>query len=306
MKKSIFYFCYLHRYAVEQAKGKELLPLYEQVIKYAAADGLDGIEILPEYQLVEEGGLDYAKKLKDLLDSEGVVCSCVSRGISALPDVKEAIKHLKYAVDLTKILGAPFLHHTFQGTFNMNDLPKDLTVYHNAEKHFVEMAREVAYYAGEQGLDCIYEDQGFFVNSPERLGELIHKIDMYNIGVCLDVGNSLFYDIPAEAFAGQFAPIIKHVHIKDYIKSEAASCPGRDWDRTISGNWLKNCLPGTGIVNLEKIFNILLSAGYDGFYSLENQDSVYNHSQEWADMEIGEAFNNVQHIYDRAAASLRC
>lgn len=305
MKKSIFYSCFSPRYNMEKAAGKELLPFPEQVIKYAKNDGLEGIEMLPAGDLFSDHGAEYAKKVRQLLDSEGIACACYSYGISMLNDPAYALDQMKRSVDIAKELGSPYLHHTFQCTFRRDDLPKELTVYKNAEKLFVDFGKEVAYYAGEKGLECIYEDQGYFLNTVERLGELISKIDMPNTGVCLDIGNSLFYDVLPESFAGAFAAITKHVHVKDYVRLTSAAYPGKGWDSTISGNWLKNCIPGTGIVNMEKIFSILLSAGYDGYFSLENQDAIYNLSKESADAEIAEAFNNIQRAYDRAKASLR-
>ncbi len=305
MKKSIFYSCYFPRYHKDETEGKKLLPVAEQVIKYAKEDGLDGIELLPVGDLCGDNAVEYSKKLRELIDSEEIQCSCYSYGISMLNDPKRALTLLKRSVDIAKELGSPYLHHTMQCTFKQSDLPKELTVYQNAEKIFVDVSKEVAYYAGEKGINCIYEDQGLYLNTVERLGELIHKINMPNTGVCLDIGNSLDFDIAPTAFAGAFAAITKHVHIKDLIRSEASSCPGKGWSASASGTWLKNCVPGTGVVDMEKIFNILLLAGYEGYFSLENQNSIYNLSDKEADADIAVSFENIQKAYNRAKALLR-
>lgn len=305
MKKSMFCSIYYPRYRMEQAQGKELLPYPEQAIIYAKNDGCQGIEMLPCGDLFSDHGVEYAKKVREIHDREGIPCVCYSYGISYFPDPEYALKQMKTSVDIAKELGSPFLHHTFQCSLNMNVLPAEYTVYSNVEKLFVEFGKEIAYYAGERGLSCIYEDQGFFVNTVDRLGSLISKIDMPNTGVCLDIGNSLFYDVPAEAFAGAFAKLIKHVHVKDYIINESAAYPGKGWDYTISGKWLKNCLPGTGAVNMERIFSILLSEGYDGFFSLENQDYIGGLTDEYKDSEIIDSYNAMQKAYDNAKASLR-
>lgn len=305
MKRSLFYSCYFPRYNKEKREGKDLLPIAEQVIKYTKADGYEGIELLPVGELIGDSGVEYSKKLREMLDSEGVVCPCYSYGISMLGDPHKALLQLKKSVDIAKELGSPYLHHTFQCTFNQADLPKELTIYPNAEKIFVEIGREVAYYAGEKGIECIYEDQGLYVNTVERLSELIHKIGLPNTGVCLDIGNSLDFDVKPEAFAGAFAEITKHVHIKDLVRCDADSCPGSGWSASVSGTWYKNCLPGTGVVDMEKIFNMLLLAGYDGYFSLENQNDVNTLSETEADTDISSSFMNIQKAYNRAKASVR-
>lgn len=304
MKKSIFFWCYQPRYKKEKKEGKELLPFAEQAIIYAKNDGLEGIEILPGRELMSEDGREYAKVLRERLDKEGIECACYSYGISMLNDPKYALSELLKSVDIAKTLGSPFLHHTFQVSFSFKGVPKELTFYQNAEKIFVDIGKEVAYYAGENGLDCIYEDQGYFVNTVDRMGGLINKIDMSNTGFCLDMGNSLFYDVKPESFAGAFAPIIKHVHVKDYILNTSPDRPSGSWDGTISGNWLKNCIVGTGIVEMQKIFRIILSQGYDGYFSLENQDAVSTLTDEQGDAAIAKSFENIQRAYDRAFESV--
>lgn len=305
MKKSLFYSCYYPRFEKDKKEGKEVLPFVEQTIKYASQDGYEGIEILPSGGLAEDKPVEYAKKLRQLLDAEKVECSCFSYGGSMLNDPKSVLVRMKSFVDVAKELGSPYFHHTFQCSFNLANLPEELTIYDNAEKIFVELGREIAYYAGEKGITCIYEDQGRFVNTVERMGELIHKIGLPNLGVCLDLGNALDNDVAPEAFAGAFASITKHVHIKDAERSNASTCPGDGWSASVSGIWYKYCVPGTGVVDMEKIFNILLSVGYDGYFSLENQNAIFNLNKEYADKDIEESFKNIEKAYNRAKASLR-
>ena len=144
----------------------------------------------------------------------------------------------------------------------------NLPAYGSVEPTFVKLSKEIAEYAGEKGITCIYEDQGFLINTPDRLDLLLSKVDMPNTGVCLDVGNSLFFDIPAEEYTGRFASMIKNVHIKDYLYRTTPPGPDK-WSRTINGNYLKDCPVGYGAVNFEKIFTLLAKAKYDGYYSLE-------------------------------------
>lgn len=306
MKKSFFHGTYYREYREELKENKTDLTYLFRSVDYAKRDGFQGIEVLPIFEFMKGDGtefaddyLDVAKRFREKMDKEGIKASCFSFGVSVLNDPDYARRVMKKSADVAAIVGSPYLHHTFQCSLSHNNIRPENTFYQGAEKTFVEFGREIAEYAGEKGLECIYEDQGYYVNTVERLGSLIAAIDMPNTGVCLDVGNSFFYDVLPESFAGAFASIIKHVHIKDYIKNDSAIKPGNGWDRTISGSWLRNCVPGTGIVNFEKIFSILLEAGYDGFFSLENQNALDNISNAAAIKEIGVAMNNIERIYNK-------
>ncbi len=251
--------CFLVTY-----QGKDRESIFTLIDK-AKADGFDAVEPFEVRDLWDDAtGIDTAKRAKEKLDEYGMACSCFSKGTNMLttPDV---VKMLKKCVDIAHALGSPYLHHTLQLALSYKDLP----IYQNVEPFFVDVCREVAYYAGEKGIECIYEDQGFLINTPDRLDALLSKIGLPNIGVCLDVGNSLFYEIPAEDYAGRFANVIKHVHVKDYIRK--TTYPGRapGWNRSIEGNYLYHCPIGHGVVDFEKIMTILVRAGYNGYYSLE-------------------------------------
>ena len=265
--------------------------LESDVFERAKNDGFDAIE-----PLYNPGQLtvDVAKKVREKVLNLGLDVSCLSYAISFLHTSKEdAVRSLKDAVDSAKALGSPFIHHTFEGGLN-----NDLEIYQKAHKHFVEVIREVAYYAGEQGIDCIYEDQGYYVNTPERIANLLADVDLPNTGVCLDVGNSLFYDIPAERWAGIFSKYIKHVHIKDYIRKPAETAPIKGWHRTIEGNYLRGTVVGHGVVDFEKIFTILLANGYDGYFSLEYE------GREDVLESVKESLANTEFFYNKAKANV--
>ncbi len=260
------------------------------LIEKAREDGFDAVEPYEVRDIWDdETGLDTAKRAKEKLEEYGMTCSCLSRGISML-SVDDPVKALKKAVDVAHAMGSPYLHHTMQLALSHKGLP----IYQDVEPTFVEVSREIAYYAGEKGMECIYEDQGYLINTPERLDSLITKIGLPNVGVCLDVGNSLFYDISAEEYAGKFEKMIKHVHVKDYIRK--STYPGRanGWYRTIQGDYLYSCPIGHGVVDFEKIMTVLMRNGYNGYYSLEGC-GMSN-----VDEGVKLCLDNLQYYFDRA------
>ncbi len=237
--------------------------------------------------------MDNAKRIKEKLDENEMACSCYSLAVNMLTN-PDALKLLKKTVDIAAVVGAPYVHHTMELHYRHQDLP----IWQNVEDTFVEISREIAEYAGEKGITCIYEDQGFLINTPERLGRLLSRVNLPNTGVCLDVGNSLFYDISAEQYAGIFGNVIKNVHIKDYLLKSTFPGYAREWVKTISGNYLYDCVPGHGVVDFEKIFTILLENGYDGYYSLEG----YGLGDRASGVPL--SLKNIQYYFDRAVENL--
>ncbi len=289
MKTSAFLVSY-QKYHYENCFKDQLI--------YAKNHGFDAVEPGYGHELSGPNGAENAKSVKAEMDRLGLECSCYSHAISLInADKKELLKMLRYSVDMCSVLGSPYLHHTFQT--NMNK--KHLSLYNAHKKEFVEFAREVAYYAGEKGVDCIYEDQGYLINTPERMCELLYEINLSNTGICLDVGNSLAYDIQPEAFAGILAPFIKHVHLKDHIIKPVNQVRlAKGWYTSIGGNAIRDTIIGHGVINFEKIFTILLEAGYDGYFSLEYaapEETLYG---------IEQSLKNMKLFYDKAKYNLDC
>ena len=283
MKTSVFLISYKKYY--NQTNIKDILG-------YVKNDGFDAAEPCYAHELTGPNGAENAKSVKEEGDRLGIDFSCFSHGISMLDRSREeVVQELKYCTDIAKVLGIPYLHHTFQLSFEHNEL----SLYNTHKETFVDIAREIAYYAGEKGITCIYEDQGYLMNTPERMCELLHEVNLPNTGICLDVGNSLYYDVEPETYAGILAPFIKHVHIKDYLKKPIEQLPSMEaWNSSISGQGLRGTVIGHGVVNFERIFSVLLRAGYDGYFSLEYE------GEEDTLPSVAQSLTNMKLYYERA------
>lgn len=285
MKKSCFLISYDSFIGAEKTIG---------ILDRAKADGFDAVEPYPTPDIFNDiDGIDNAKKVREKIEKLDMKCSCFSYGINMFSDPKEALKNLKKAVDVAHVLGAPYLHHTMELALDYKGLP----VYQTVEKTFADVSRATAEYAGEIGMTCIYENQGFLINTVDRLGSLLNRINMPNTGVCLDVGNALFYDIEPEEYAGAFASLIKHVHVKDYIRK--GTYPGKGWYRSISGNYLYEAPIGHGVVDFEKVLTILLKSGYDGYFSLEGGGIP-----EDTEKGIARSMETLEYYFDRAVENV--
>jgi len=285
MKTSVFLISYKQHWNGPDKNVKTTLELVKK-------DGFDAAEPCYAHELKGAEGAENAKGVKEVGDKLGLKFSCFSHGINLLDRSREeVVQELKWCVDMAKVLEAPYLHHTFQLTCSQKNLP----LYNTHKNTFIEIAREVAYYAGEKGIECLYEDQGYLMNTPERMCELLHEVNLPNTGICLDVGNALFYDKAPETYAGILASYIKHVHIKDYLRKPIEMLPSKKgWSSSVSGDALRGTIIGHGAVNFEKIFSVLLLGGYDGYYSLEYE------GREEVLSSVAESLNNMKFFYDRA------
>lgn len=242
----------------------------EAAADYAADHGFSAVEML------ESAGEGYprlipdretARKTKQILRQRGLEMACWSVGTTVYK-APEAVKSLMRQAEIASELECPYLHHTlllwlapFEG----------MPSFEEGIDCAVEAAAQAARYAQPLGVKCIYEDQGLYANGVEGFGAFYSRMKQItdNVGVCGDVGNSLFVDEGAEHFFEAFAKDICHVHVKDYLIRDFDTAPGRFWYPTKGGRWLRETMIGDGNVNLKRCMEILAEAGYSGTYALE-------------------------------------
>lgn len=239
---------------------------FREAVDYAKMLGLDAIEPYPNGELTQPD-TDAARRIADYAAEQGIGVCCFSMGADLVSgDVKAEIERLKRYADVAAALGSPYLHHTLypQLNFGIGSIP-----FKQALSRAVAGVREVYDYAEQQGVKCLYEDQGFYFNGVERFDDFLGEVNR-DVGVVLDMGNILFVGEKPEAFAARFAPLIRHVHAKDYLSKDGAlPSPGPGWYVTRGGGYLRGTVIGHGVVNFQRVFGILQSAGYDGYFSME-------------------------------------
>jgi sugar phosphate isomerase/epimerase len=94
----------------------------------------------------------------------------------------------------------------------------------------------------------------------EELRKFLESVNHPALGVNFDPANMILYDKgnPVEALS-VLAPWIKHVHIKDAIRTKKP------------GQWGTEVVWGTGQVNAEKFLSSLKQAGYAGSLAVERE-----------------------------------
>ena len=244
---------------------------FVQMVEFCKEKGYTGLELYENNDL-QTPDLEVARKVRDKSLELDVQILCMSQGANFMAqDQKAEIQRTKGYIQVAEIAGAPYMHFT---VFPV--LRHDIRGV-NRKKLLQTVApaiRELCDYAGERGIGCVVEGQGFYVNGVETLADLIGEVDHPNLGVVADIGNVLCVDEEPEKFVGYFAPIVRHVHVKDMAYSSYHPNDGRRWIPTRCGGWLNRCDLGTGIVNMEKCLRILKNAGYTGNFVIEN--TVFN------------------------------
>ena len=240
---------------------------YKEMVDYAAAHDIKNLEIL---NILDFSAPDpnLAKELKAYADSKGISFPCVSVGLSLVDDDRrEAIETVKKYADIAKILGSPYLHHTI--ALNFSDPQYIADNFELFYQRGLEAVREIFDYAATLGIRTIYEDQGFLFNGRKNFGRFLNEVDR-NVGVVADFGNIQFADEDVEDFISAFSDRVVHVHVKDYVVTDAASrnkLPGEYTSK--GGNYLQGCLIGEGSVHTDDAFRALQTMGYKGFVALE-------------------------------------
>lgn len=132
------------------------------------------------------------------------------------------------------------------------------------------------------GVACSFHPHAAtYIETPEESAALMALLKPELMSVCLDVGHWLVGGGDPVAAVSTFGNRIAHVHVKDVS--------GDVLRRMIAGGYTtmeeavvtdKLFVPaGTGLLNLESLFNALNSVGYSGWLMSE-QDSAFEPSEE--------------------------
>ncbi|MFH1370225.1 MAG: sugar phosphate isomerase/epimerase family protein [Planctomycetota bacterium] len=124
-------------------------------------------------------------------------------------------------------------------------------------KKLLDRARMLADKAGEHNVTLLMETGQ---ESADELREFLEKLRHPALAVNFDPANMILYDKgnPVEA-VGKLSPWIKHVHIKDALRTRSP------------GEWGTEVVWGTGEVNAEKFLKALKQAGFKGALAVERE-----------------------------------
>lgn len=241
---------------------------YAQMLELAKEMGFSMLELY-QYDDLQTPDLDVAKALAEKAASLEMSFSCLSFGADLMAeDVKPQLQRVKDYILVAQAAGAPYIHFT---TFPVLSYDRRGVDRKKMIQKLAPSVRELCDFGAEHQVGCVLEGQGFYMNGVEPLAQLVSEVNHENLGIVADLGNTLCVDEAPENFVGYFAPLIRHVHIKDMVRQDLPDDdPKIRWIQSRGGKWLHRTELGTGGVNLEKCLRILKAAGYQGGYVIEN------------------------------------
>ena len=235
---------------------------YYEVIDLAVKYGLSGVEGFCQYELATPD-TDAAKRIREYADSRNIIFPCFSVYALYAAD-KDTTEMMKRYVDVAKILGSPYLHHTIVGECEHMDkvMPYKEELFENG----VRAVREIYDYCESIGIKAIYEEQGYIFNGIEEYGRFLEAVDR-PVGVVADFGNIYESKDSLSDFLKAYGHRAVHAHIKDVVLT--ADNPDGTGLESMTGKYMHEAEVGKGIVDIKEAITMLKSFGYDGYYGLE-------------------------------------
>ena len=237
----------------------------EYAAEHAAALGFDSVEFLGLSPAADDPA-----RVREILRRNGLTVSCYSVAATLRDTPKrtkaEAMEILRRSAELAAEIGSPYLHHTVVSSIAVD---RGAPPFEGILEELLDAAEEIARYAESLGLTVLYEPQGMYVNGDgldRFFGEMQKRCK--SVGICGDVGNSLFVDHAPEQVFLRFSREIRHVHLKDYAVFRSPKEDETCYE-TRGGLYLAERELGRGEVQLAKCIASLKAAGYTGAYSLE-------------------------------------
>lgn len=280
--------------------GVEPMP-FPDLLAWAAANGLEAIEVNVGSNFPKIGGADYPGHLDlktiatqgpggilEQAERAGVELASLAPMINLLTAdlslrerrIEEFITAIDAAVKLkigtvVTFTGSAYGMH-FWGMPGVGDGHPSNRVSDNL-KIFREVYGPMADYAGERGVRIAFETagrggpEGNLAHSPELWDAMFDAVPSKTIGLSFDPSHLVWLGIPnIPDVIREFGERIHHFDGKD-----TEILQGRLARQGILGSgWWRYRLPGLGALDWRAIFSALRDAGYDGIVAIENEDPI--------------------------------
>jgi inosose dehydratase len=242
---------------------------FEQMISEAALAGFQGTEV---------GGKFPAdpKVLKKALDLRGIVIASqwFSSFLCSTP-YEDNEKQFIIQLDFLEAVGASLINVCeltrclFAEECSMFGENKPIASDQEWEK-LCDGLNRLGKIAADRGFKlCFHHHMATVVQTLEETKRLMEHTDSKYVYLCYDTGHFTFSREDAVAAAKLFAGRIGHVHLKDIRadKMEQAYTEGFKFRKAV----MEGCftIPGDGCIDFPAVFEVLDSAGYEGWLMVE-------------------------------------
>lgn len=229
---------------------------WERIVEQARVLGYDGIELrgvqneldacaLPPFAPGERAAtLSRLGQLKLSLCCLDTSCTFLSA-----QEIDETLRQGREAIDLAQDLGVPWVRV-------FGDRIPEGTDPEQAVAQVAAAMNALGRHAQGKGVSVLLETHGSFADS-RLMQRVFAQVDSPATGVLWDIANPLEAGDTVENVWERLGALIAHVHVKDI---------------TPKG---KPCLPGRGIVPIDRCVKLLREGGYEGWLSFEWEKRWY-------------------------------
>lgn len=236
---------------------------YREQIDQARRFGCLGVEPLANLDLADLD-IEAAKRIREYIEKTGMQVPCFSVFMQTQTNQEAGIARVKKATDVAKVLGSPYIHQT------VGEYAYERQSFSEYLKNAVSFINETSAYAEQSGMQLLVEPQGGAMNGIRHLSALFGAVKP-PIGALFDTGNILRSGDTPEAYIKVFAPLIRHVHIKDLlIRKKPPIFHDSPWRKFPENKRaFRQTAVGMGDLDFIRILKMIKGIGYCGWYSFE-------------------------------------
>lgn len=259
----------------------------EEHINFAASEGFAWLELegSTAWSKLMQATPQEIEKRTALLNSTDVrVSGCIHAAnfLSEDPDVARAArKEFDALVDYCAMFGADMLSTStgHDGTLSLEDNIRKIA---DVFGPMVEAARA-------RGVRLAFENcpgHNQLATTPANWERIFAVLDTPDVGLEFDPSHLVWQGVDYLAAAKEFGEKILRVHAKDtQIYHEKLGRCGYFAD-----GWWTYRLPGYGVVDWPRFFQIIREIGYDGPVLIEHEDPYFGGERHWEGLRIGKRY----------------
>ena len=259
----------LSTYSMERRMREGTLNQLSCIAK-AKEMGFDAIEFVDIWPHDGSSREDYAKRLREECHRLDMPVANFAVGADFLRcgDLPAEIARVQHEVELAAVLGSPRMRH--DATAGYPEEVRGARGFDSCLPVLADACLQITRFAAELGVQTMVENHGHFCQDSERVEKLVNAVADPNFGLLCDIGNFMDGDEDPALACSRVAPYAIHAHAKDFhFKSGMEPNPGRGFDLTRAGNWIRGAIVGHGAVPIRQCLGILKRSGFDGDVAIE-------------------------------------
>ncbi|RRD94726.1 sugar phosphate isomerase/epimerase [Clostridiales bacterium COT073_COT-073] len=258
------------------ANGKKEL---DKIMKWAKEKGFNGVEVGPTIplnkDLFQKTQAEYGVKVAALTYCRNFLSHNEKEAEEHKKALTERI-HFASELSIPVIVTSTGIDKRIEEVYDRADAIRKIP--RRSLEQVIEVFKPIIELAESKGVKIAFENcplMGNIAISPIIWRELFEKLNSQNVGLCYDPSHLVWQMIDPYRPIAEFGDKIFHFHAKDtQVDQERLSEVGILTDFS----WWRACIPGEGSLDWRRILDELQKIDYQGFISVEHEDTNYEGS----------------------------